>query len=249
MAKRKSKKTTANQREYAKQVKRIKSFISRAEKRGYRFESNILPETPQRITKKTIQRLQDLTPNKLYEKATTIDYETGEIIGGLEGRKLERKERARKSAETRKRKKQKKQEYYPNGGDIIMHNVLDEFITRLSEPVAEFGVTPKGRKYRRRADIVEASARARHTLLNITYNRINEIGRDALGWVLEESANEVSTLTDYIIYGSDATTIASACSELATIINGGALTLEQMSDLAEQEEYNESWGSELYNEN
>lgn len=102
MAKRKSKQTP-NQRAYAKQVKRIKQFIRRAEKRGYQFSENVLPQKPKRVTQASIRKLARLTPEKLYQKAVYGGEATGgEIVKGTEGIKLERKVRAQKAAQTRK---------------------------------------------------------------------------------------------------------------------------------------------------
>ena len=248
MAKRNSRKQTTNQREYAKQVKRIKQAVRRAEKRGYIFDENIVPQTPKRITQKAIQQLKEITPNTLYSQAKYIDTSSGEIITGAEGRKLERQKSAKKAKETRERnkrkqkKKDKEQEpYYPNGGEIITSNVLDEFIERLSQPTQEVSTNQWGKKYRRFQDAVEESRRSKATLLSITYRVIDEIGRDALGWRLETQATEVSTLTDYVLYGSNSSTIASACARLASIINGGPLSLQELEDISEQEEYGEDW--------
>ena len=123
MAKRKK---TPNQKEYAKQIKRIKQTISRAEKRGYIFEDNIIPKKPKRITKQAIKKLRDIKPNDLYKKARAVDYETGEILTGLEARKLERKASAKKAAETRKKQRkpetQPKEPYYPTFTDIVISN-------------------------------------------------------------------------------------------------------------------------------
>lgn len=102
MAKRKSKQTP-NQRAYAKQVKRIKQFIRRAEKRGYQFSENVLPQQPKRVTQASIRKLAQLTPEKLYQKAVYGgEASGGEIVKGTEGIKLERKVRAQKAAQTRK---------------------------------------------------------------------------------------------------------------------------------------------------
>ena len=102
MAKRKSKQTP-NQRAYAKQVKRIKQFIRRAEKRGYQFTENVLPKTPKRVTQASIRKLAQLTPEKLYQKMVYGgEASFGEIVKGAEGIKLERKLRAQKAAQTRK---------------------------------------------------------------------------------------------------------------------------------------------------
>lgn len=96
-------KQTPNQRAYAKQVKRIKQFIRRAEKRGYQFTENVLPQKPKRVTQASIRKLAQLTPEKLYQKAVYGGELTGgEIVKGTEGIKLERKVRAQKAAQTRK---------------------------------------------------------------------------------------------------------------------------------------------------
>lgn len=101
MAKRR--KQTSAERTYSKQVKRIKQFISRAEKRGYQFSEDVLPQRPKRVTQASVRKLVKLTPDKLYQKAVYGGLATeGEIIPGTEGVKLERSLRAKKAAETRK---------------------------------------------------------------------------------------------------------------------------------------------------
>lgn len=103
MAKRHKK--TPTERAYSKQVRRIKQFISRAEKRGFQFNENVLPKRPNRITQASVRKLAKLTPDKLYEKAEyagTLSY--GEIVPSIEGLKLERSARANKGAETKKYK-------------------------------------------------------------------------------------------------------------------------------------------------
>lgn len=252
MAKRKGKKQTQNQREYAKQVQRIKNAVKRAEKRGYIFASDIIPQTPTRITKSAIKKLQELTAAKLYGLAEYTVPETGELISGTEGRKLERKKSANKAKLTRQRNKKKDSfwedeysaddsTYYPDGGDIIFSNVVESFIARLSEPTPDYLLNMKGKRYKKRESVLQESERAKHTLLSITNSVIAKDGESALGWRLQERADDVSRLCDYVLFGSDASHIASACAELASIINGGVLSMEQLQDIGEQEEYNENW--------
>lgn len=98
-------KKTPTERAYSKQVRRIKQFISRAEKRGFHFNENVLPKRPNRITQASVRKLAKLTPDKLYEKAEyagTLSY--GEIVPSIEGLKLERSARANKAEETKKYK-------------------------------------------------------------------------------------------------------------------------------------------------
>lgn len=96
-------KQTPAERDYYKQVKRIKQFISRAEKRGYQFSEDVLPQKPKRVTQASVRKLAKLTPDKLYQKAVYGGSASGgEIVPGKEGVKLERSLRAKKAAETRK---------------------------------------------------------------------------------------------------------------------------------------------------
>ena len=60
------------QRQYEKELKRIKQFIRRAEKRGYRFPDNVIPPKPKRITRASVSRLQKIKPQTLYKKATAL---------------------------------------------------------------------------------------------------------------------------------------------------------------------------------
>ncbi len=101
MAKRR--KQTPAERAYSKQVKRIKQFIRRAEKRGYQFSENVLPQRPERVTQASVRKLAKLTPDKLYKKAVYGGLlSEGEIVPATVGLKLERSLRAKKATETRK---------------------------------------------------------------------------------------------------------------------------------------------------
>lgn len=92
-------------KEYNKERNRIKRFIRNAEKRGYVFESNLLPPKPKTITSGSVRRLSKIRPAQLYKKAYAISAVTGQPIT-VEQRKREiREEAARKAWETRRRKK------------------------------------------------------------------------------------------------------------------------------------------------
>ena len=100
---RKRKTLTPTQQAYRKQVRRIKQFIRRAEKRGFQFSENVLPQQPKRITKQSVERLRKLTPEQLYKKAEYGGQATyGEVVAGTKGRELERKASAQKALETRR---------------------------------------------------------------------------------------------------------------------------------------------------
>ena len=241
MAKRSSRKQTANQRAYAKELKRIKQAVKRLEKRGYSFEKSPVPQTPKRIQQRTLQKVKELTTNKLYELAQYFDQRTGNIVSGLEGKKIESKERAKKSAETRQKRKKKDEQYYPNGGNIIFSNIVDTYISRLSEP--EPPMFPYNRKMSWQIEATLREMRtAKTTLLSLINNVIDEIGKTALGWRLQERADDVDNCINTIVYiGSSSEAVASASRELAEIIKGSPLTMSELQDLGEQSEYDESY--------
>lgn len=98
---------TKNQKAYTKELRRIKRFISRAEKRGYQFEEGVVPKKPKKITPASVRRLKKITPEYLYGKAVYGGEATaGEIVSGKRGRIEERKEAARKSVEAKRRTKE-----------------------------------------------------------------------------------------------------------------------------------------------
>lgn len=82
------KKKTINQIAFEKQVKRIKAAIRRYEKKGYIFDKNAIEniiKRPNRITKKTIRDLKDITPRRILKYSDVlIDENTGELMGGYE---------------------------------------------------------------------------------------------------------------------------------------------------------------------
>ena len=98
----KNSKLTKNQQLWKKETKRINEFIKRAEKRGYRFEKNIIPNTPKRITKKQLDILKNLNKNTLYKYAEFLDDDTGKIVSGVEGQHIERSRAAKKAWDTRR---------------------------------------------------------------------------------------------------------------------------------------------------
>lgn len=100
----KKRKQTAIQKEYAKQRDRIRKFISRAEARGYFFNEDAVPRR-KRPTRKAIEELAYLTPERLYARAYRLDIETGELVHGNRAREEEKREAAKKAAATRRKNK------------------------------------------------------------------------------------------------------------------------------------------------
>ena len=96
---------------YAKQLKRIKQFMRRAQQRGYQFIKNIIPKRPQKIKPESVENLKKITPEKMYKKAVYGGEATnGVIVKGTEGKKAENKARSIKSAQTRKARREQEQQ-------------------------------------------------------------------------------------------------------------------------------------------
>lgn len=104
MAKRR--KQTPAEKAYNRERRRIQRQITRMSQRGYDVPENILPPRPKRITEASVRRLQKITTPKPYERSRYIDLETGELLTGTEGRRLERQAAARRAAETRRQRRE-----------------------------------------------------------------------------------------------------------------------------------------------
>lgn len=95
MSKRKlTNKQKALRSEYNKQRNRIKRFVKRRAKQGFLIDESIIPQTVTqkgRITSRDIQRLKNITPEKIYSKSEFLDYETGEVVNAKRGKVLARK--------------------------------------------------------------------------------------------------------------------------------------------------------------
>ena len=95
---------------YNKQIKRIRQFVRRAERRGYIFPETIIPQKPKKITQASVRRLQSITPARMYKKAEYMDYSTGELISGTKARKAEKQAQQLKALISRAQKRVQKAE-------------------------------------------------------------------------------------------------------------------------------------------
>lgn len=252
---------------YKHELNRLHRAMHKAEKEGYIFSENALPQTPKRITENSVARLKKIKPVDMKVKGQKYDVETNSIITGKEAVKKAKRHAIEKRKETIRIKKQAEAEFWsnpeptqepqnkqtdesnnykqkkpddrkrPDGGKTIYYNILNEFITRLSAPTPQY--TPFGS--RRNQLAYETSERERTTLYSLTMKTVYEIGESALGWRLQDSADTAYSLLQYVLYGSDAGAIQSASHELAQIIAGGYVPLADLMDLEDESEYNEDW--------
>lgn len=219
-------KQTPTERAYSKQVRRIKQFISRAEKRGFHFNENVLPKRPNRITQASVRKLAKLTPEKLYQKAEYAGSATyGEIVSGVKGRRLERSLRDKKATETRKyRLSEPRQEPTNTQGFLPPENISED--TSFFDAVVISGF---------KAHVRQFNEHASNLLLSwldkiLATNDVHDVAT-----MLNDGAEAGLIVTYQIVYSQDKLT--QYMSEMLDYLpEAGELFKAEMMDAMEEEE-------------
>lgn len=73
-------KITPIRQAYLKEIKRLKNYQRRAEKKGYTFSEPLAPAIPKRVTKKKLEEIKSIKPRKLRGTDVILDKRTGEVI-------------------------------------------------------------------------------------------------------------------------------------------------------------------------
>ena len=210
------------EKEFKKELRRIKSFITAAEKRGYTFKASAYPTIPSHITIASVRKLTKLTPQELYKKATFLT-EDGQVISGTEGRAYEYKQARIKHASRPRKdkapnaKKDAPKRTPPVFSDVVLSNV-EEMIARFPEGISS--VTPEGqyKMYERHKNIVE----------KVLQGQILLRGRNAVAMALEARASEIQALLEALLYGdSDEGRFQLDLAHFVSIIKGTALTVDE----------------------
>lgn len=244
MAKRQ--KRTEAEKLYSKQLKRIKQFIRRAEKRGFIFEEDVIPQKPKKVTKASVRKLEKLTPEKLYKKSLYLEESTGEIEEAQKRRKEERKQSAKKAAKTRKERQkarrnwtledaEKNREQLPTEGKEVFKNTIDEFVSRL-----QIDTSWLGRK-RRRPVALQETIHSQGILINLINQQIALYGEEEIGNRLQSNSDKLSELLSIILWDSKAEAIQTATRVFAEILTGNPLMPSQLQELEQESEYNEDY--------
>lgn len=221
MAKRK--KQTENQKAYQKERRRLLQAVRRAEKQGYIFPEDIVPELPKRVTKKRLENIQKIKPKELYKKAEFVYQETGEIVPA-EKRKQEVKQEAIKAKETRKRKKKTSTPSVPTYYPTI--TIIDTIRDRLSELTREAKppVPIENRK---------------NELLAIFEDNVTQYDDNIAEYehYLEAHESEIADLLNVISYDSNAEQVSASFVALGRILNTQSLSMSQAENLSMMAEY------------
>ena len=206
-------KLTPNQLAWNKEIQRIQNFMKRAEKRGYSFEDVDLPKKPKRITQKAIGELKSLTPSKLYTQAK---YEIApyKFVSGTEGRKIERQRAASKGTITRAINLAKSKSGVPSETSLVLSKVWQQ--------INSFAPQYNWSEY-----FTKVKTRDVNELVSILSSAITQSGADNVALRLQNMAGDYNAIIDRIMYNSDETTVNYELANLATILKGSSLTLEE----------------------
>lgn len=221
MAKKSSKKKlTPMQQAFKKEQKRIKSLIKRAEKRGYKFEENLIPDLPKRVTKKALEEIKRLKPDRLYKHS--ISWIDGQQVSGKKKRTIERKKSAEKARITREMRKTfytgdvETQDYIPI---LSPENVIGSYLQTLSN-------FPNG----------TGAHLIRKWFSEVMNNLINKYGKDIanqlMATAIEDATNSGYVVDNHIAYSATHAT-HHIYGVLQFIPELGTLEKEQFSDILE----------------
>lgn len=195
MAKKTKRGQTAKQqainKAYAKERNRVKTFIRRAEKRGYSFPESMVPSIPKRKTEASIRKLKKLTKDVMYSKASYGGESTyGEIVSGKEGLKLERQLRAKRASETRKEKKEAEQRFWTSLDGtkapvtdepaLAYAEAFNDLVDNLKEIISTMDVyyytSVTGKRVRRNPEVAETANRVLNEILATLDEVVADIG-------------------------------------------------------------------------
>lgn len=232
----KRQKMTPNQAAFAKQQKRIRRFIKSAEKRGYSFPANVVPDRPARVTKRDIARITAIKPKTLYEKATFI-YE-GSTFTGTEGRMIERSLAAQKGA-LHKREKDPRYHTQPGMPPAEATDVADrvkEALDRFNRGKSEY------EKVMEEINGWEPSVYWNAWFSELRTQQVNQMERmisaavENNGFVQAMKAigaqpEAFHYAANVIMYDSKQDAIANSLVALAEILKSTALTADELADL------------------
>jgi hypothetical protein len=208
-AKKQSAKQQAINKVYAKERNRLKSFVRRAEKRGYSFPDTLIPSIPKRKTEASIRKLKKLTKDVLYSKATYGGEATfGEIVSGKEGLNLERKSRAKKASETRKANKEAEQRFWTStdGTKVPVTDVpalayaqaVNDLVDKLKEIILTMDVyyytSVTGKRVRRKPEVAEIANRSLNEILSALDEVLEEVGNTIMKTLPKEQQKDFNVI-------------------------------------------------------
>lgn len=206
-------------------IRRIKRFISAAEKRGYSFPQ----ELKENLTTYSTHKLKTLTPQQLYKQST---YGTGEYeMSGERARYIERSTSAKKAARTRARRKWISEhqaeinaidissydydDYIPKFTDIVLSNI---------EEMIEQARSHKWPQIVNNANILDAYLQ----------QEISTYGRDKVAMACEQAPDETKAQAMLALQASNDEQAKAHALSMVMIIRGHIPTVEESKEFTEE---------------
>lgn len=216
-------------KEYNKQRNRIKRFIRYAEKRGYVFEPNLIPQKPKTITSGSIRRLSKIRPAQLYKKAYAISAVTGQPITVAQRKREIREEVARKGWETRRRKKD--QEDY----NRIKSNREWQQMFHASRLVWD-------KIQSLIANVSVQQSQSADLLNNLLNSEIEKYGADTVLYSIAQASEDFLSTCEVIIkYHPDSAVSRTAVQHLYTLISGNLPSDAEQAEIDKALASDETW--------
>lgn len=242
---------SALEQEYYRNRSRIQHFIKRNEKRGYDFSNVDLGKIPEKITKKDVEKLKKLTPEKLYKKATVN--EDTDISKADKGRYLKKgKNQKGDSQDTVKPKKRNKQKGDFQDAVTVVPDDIEIVLKNVEQEIASY--TPKalwydsGKRSRKGKSLVDSKNDDKDRVNNILSGAISQLGRKQVAINLAAHAGEVNSLIQEILYASGSkegnfrdgrTQVNFSITRFAALCYGRSLTVDESIAITEAAEENE----------
>lgn len=206
-------------------IRRIKRFISSAEKRGYSFPQ----ELKENLTTYSVQKLKTLTPQRLYKQAT---YGTGEYtMSGERARYIERSTSAKKGARTRARRQWIREhqaeinaidtssydydDYTPKFTDIVLSNI---------EEMIEQAKSHKWAQIVSNGNILDAYLQ----------QEISNYGRDKVATACEQAPDETKAQALACLQSSNDEQAKAHALSMVMVIRGHIPTVEESKEFTEE---------------
>ena len=213
-------KRTENQKAYQKERKRLLQTVRRAEKQGYIFPEDIVPELPKRVTKKQLEKIQKTKPKQLYKKAEFVYKETGKVVPAEQRKQEVKQEAIRKAKETRKRKKKIS---IPSVPTISIIDIIRDRISELTRE-AKPPIPIENRKNELLAIFEDTVTLYSDNLYELEhYLMVHE--------------SEIAELLNVISYDSNAEQISASFVALGRLLNMQSLSMSQAENLSMMAEY------------
>lgn len=219
---------TELQKIYRKELKRIQRFMRDAERRGYTFAVQIKEVI--RPTKKSIEKLKGLTPQKLYEKSVYYDPLTAKHIKGEEGRQLERSRAAKRGWKTRKEAAHRTTSEADTAGQHAPPNESDLILSRLEQTLSTWAPLTTWDAY-----YTKIKTNDKNILQRILEGAIASLGRNQVARNAKDNAQRIIELAEIICYGESKHKWADIQADFAEITNilYGTLSVEQSKHIEE----------------